>query len=431
MATYNGLIKKRNQANNGWDTFLPVTIAENVLIDGENNVKDEFNDVNENIGKNISLVSVRQFGALGNGDNQTQQFQATINSIQDGARQNIYVPKGSYIVDELNVGSREITWMVESGGNVTGNLKGCVVSPDRGVLYDFPSNGGWRVELRKTDAPLNYKAGTQAVMVVQNKDKKPLGLNEFSSGIQMDFVTDADGYVLPENRYSGSIWQGLQVTQDKKGDGSGHCYSALGQLKPTGAKGYNELGLFQGQATNVGSGNGTISGVEVIVSDGPNNELNYPTALSAVIGRVNRKNNNLLPSYAFVASSEGTRKCTAILATNKQGMKEWERGIDLSEGVFDFGRAVVLPQQGFITSTITNKEIKTILGVGNNDLTVLKYATDNGGLNIQNDSGTPILALDSDPNNPVALRVNGFISRVVVGEPNSGGEGYRMLRVAN
>lgn len=32
MATYNTVIKKRNAANNGWDSILPITTSENVLI---------------------------------------------------------------------------------------------------------------------------------------------------------------------------------------------------------------------------------------------------------------------------------------------------------------------------------------------------------------------------------------------------------------
>ena len=33
MAAYNTIIKKRNAENNGWDSILPVTLAENVLTD--------------------------------------------------------------------------------------------------------------------------------------------------------------------------------------------------------------------------------------------------------------------------------------------------------------------------------------------------------------------------------------------------------------
>jgi hypothetical protein len=33
MATYNTVIKKRNAVNNGWDSILPITTAENVLTD--------------------------------------------------------------------------------------------------------------------------------------------------------------------------------------------------------------------------------------------------------------------------------------------------------------------------------------------------------------------------------------------------------------
>ena len=38
MGTYNTLIKKRNSANNGWDSILPITTAENVLIDEDENI---------------------------------------------------------------------------------------------------------------------------------------------------------------------------------------------------------------------------------------------------------------------------------------------------------------------------------------------------------------------------------------------------------
>lgn len=32
MATYNTVIKKRNTLNNGWDSILPITTADNVLL---------------------------------------------------------------------------------------------------------------------------------------------------------------------------------------------------------------------------------------------------------------------------------------------------------------------------------------------------------------------------------------------------------------
>ncbi len=35
MATYNTVIKKRNATNNGWDSVLPITTTENVLVNAE------------------------------------------------------------------------------------------------------------------------------------------------------------------------------------------------------------------------------------------------------------------------------------------------------------------------------------------------------------------------------------------------------------
>lgn len=45
MATYNTVIKKRNAANNGWDSILPITTADNVLVDENGrSVKDHLAD---------------------------------------------------------------------------------------------------------------------------------------------------------------------------------------------------------------------------------------------------------------------------------------------------------------------------------------------------------------------------------------------------
>ncbi|MBF4693892.1 hypothetical protein [Fusibacter ferrireducens] len=45
MSTYNTVIKKRNAQNNGWDSILPMTTAENVLVDSEGkSVADHVDD---------------------------------------------------------------------------------------------------------------------------------------------------------------------------------------------------------------------------------------------------------------------------------------------------------------------------------------------------------------------------------------------------
>lgn len=50
MATYNSVIKKRNSANNGWDTILPVTTADNVLIgEGGESVASALADITNDV----------------------------------------------------------------------------------------------------------------------------------------------------------------------------------------------------------------------------------------------------------------------------------------------------------------------------------------------------------------------------------------------
>lgn len=40
MATQDVILKKRNAANNGWDTALPITVMENVMIDEQTSLAE-------------------------------------------------------------------------------------------------------------------------------------------------------------------------------------------------------------------------------------------------------------------------------------------------------------------------------------------------------------------------------------------------------
>lgn len=70
MATYNAVIKKRNTANNGWDSILPITIGDNVLInsDGDNLTSALLDIINKINGSKI-YVNVKDYGAKGDGVN--------------------------------------------------------------------------------------------------------------------------------------------------------------------------------------------------------------------------------------------------------------------------------------------------------------------------------------------------------------------------
>lgn len=74
MATYNTVIKKRNATNNGWDSVLPITTAENVLINAEGDTlathfaenatlldNTNVNNYVFNTGKNITLKNMQLY----------------------------------------------------------------------------------------------------------------------------------------------------------------------------------------------------------------------------------------------------------------------------------------------------------------------------------------------------------------------------------
>lgn len=74
------------------------------------------------------IRNVRQAGAIGSGT-ETTEFQAAIDSFaSDEGHYQIFVPTGAYTVGTLTEGSRNITWMLQSGATVTqGQLPGAVL----------------------------------------------------------------------------------------------------------------------------------------------------------------------------------------------------------------------------------------------------------------------------------------------------------------
>jgi len=62
MATYNTVIKKRNATNNGWDSVLPITTAENVLINAEgDNLATHFADFTQQIPYAVTAGSANTY----------------------------------------------------------------------------------------------------------------------------------------------------------------------------------------------------------------------------------------------------------------------------------------------------------------------------------------------------------------------------------
>lgn len=301
--------------------------------------------------------------------------------------------------------------------------------------YDSTINGP-RVEIQKTDTPANY-AGTRAAFVFQYKDDEALGANEGVAGAYLLFTSTGDGVVDPVAPLSESIWQGMVVGSEKFGDGSQHSISAIGQLQAYGASGYNELGLVVGNGTNVGSMNGNVTACEFLLKDGTGPGTsgvdNFPTRMFGYISRIARWNSNALPVHSFYASSEGTIALSSVLGINPGGARLWEVGIDFRNALFSSDHAFIMPNEKFISALDSGGALRRIIGTNAANVNLIFANATSGYFQLATTGGVTLIEANHtlDATNPLLLYVNGALKRVTVGAADSGGAGFRYLRVPN
>jgi hypothetical protein len=300
-------------------------------------------------------------------------------------------------------------------------------------LLNGVSGNGHRFEIQKHDAPLNYAANTRAAFVCQVKDTQNLGSNELVPAAMFDFTFTGTGNVNAPLYFSDSIWMGLTAVAKKYNNGSGHCFTGIGELHAPNAAGYNELGGIQGTLTNMGSTNGNMSGFEWILKDSPDNGTNsYPTFMKPVISRAAQFNAGST-TRSFFASSEGSQNLANVLSLNPQSTAKWVMGIDFTElaNPFSTGVAVALPNNSNISWTQSGGLLVPVLGVGSIDQTYLRCAANNSVIQLQTFAGESGLEVDNNSTDRVFVFVGGSLKRLLVGAADSGGTGFKQLVVAN
>jgi hypothetical protein len=206
---------------------------------------------------------------------------------------------------------------------------GCIDGSDEraGTVGPFGTDktrpASTKLEIVDDPAPLDY-VNTRAAMIVQHADSADIPDNSIIPSVVLQMKWTGNGHVVPSSDFSSSINSGIFGYFTKSGDGSAQVFTASGELDATRGGGYNELGGFQYQLTNLGSAHATISGVEGIIADN-----GLPTRLSGTVSRINKTSLSNAPSNSFLASSEGTQPLDAIVGINRQGGSQiWRRGID-------------------------------------------------------------------------------------------------------
>lgn len=347
-----------------------------------------------------------------------------------------------YYSDGLS--STDLSFLQSGTGAVTrtvqSKLRDIVSRSDFGTLANAWAAAGFKPLLDPTSgavfftadsAPLDYTT-SRARFVFQRRDTGNGATNELIPSAVFQFNYTGNGTVNSGNELSQTIWQGLFGFARKTGDGSGHNFTAIGELGATGPGGYNELGMFQGEATNTGSALGTISGVEMLIKDSPDSgTTTFSTKMQAVVGRIAKYNPTVRKSHNFFASSEGSRPPDAVLGVNPSGLASWQRGFDFQGATFTTGQFGLAPNNTFLAWLRAGGSASPVIGVNNADAVFLAATHSTGVVNITDSAFATRLQVDNNATDAVLIWVGGVLKRVTAGASDSGGTGFRMLRVAN
>jgi len=447
-------------------------------------------------------ANVKDFGAVGDG---VTDDAAAFTDAAAASSGTVHVPAGTYLLNSSPTGT--VTWLLMDGATTTG----AGLLPSTSVRV-----GARQLEVRRTeDATFPFDlASDESCFIVQWDDTGSLGSNGQADAIVLRHQSTGDGSVSTNSSDSGgsslSIWRGTYSAMTKSGDGSGHSYSANGQLGAVGATGYNEIGLYMGTATNTGSILGTCHGSELLVRDGTGATIgttgtaqaggsttitlaasdtqvdnfytdntititggtgagqhrlvtNYvsstkvatvsvawsvtpdatstyevinarDTYLVSQIARNARYVNGERKSVSFAASSEGTVQSSSILESLSGGLATWNTGIDFSSATFGSGRWASIARGHFIGVYDGSSAFNPMFGSNAGGVAVIRGGnTTYEDTEIQNQAGTAVVRVRGGlaAGNPVYMTVGGSLKQVTEGAADSGGSGFRYLRVPN
>jgi hypothetical protein len=383
---------------------------------------------------------------------------ATTVAVSGLAAKNIYSIGGAALTGgEIAIGYAEIVYdgtqfrLIVSGGfaqTETGfaqrvpqdKLRDIKARSDYTSLANFWASSS--VKLRYNDqtgqlfgttdsSPLDYST-TRAGFVWQHRDSASMIAGDQIPGAVFQFTYTGNGVVTAASRLSESIGWGLFAYMRKTGDGSGHCFTGIGEIGAYGPGLYNEGGLFQGTITNTGSINGTISGVEVLLKDSADGGVtDFATQMSGVVSRLAVYNNNVYGQYNFVPSSEGDKAVQAILKPNVAGFAQWQRAFDLTGVTYTTGEIMLSPNNTFLSWFTAGGVNKPLFGMASTDNTIIAAPSAGKSILLTTNTFSTAMQISDDATNRVSIFVGGTLLTVGVGAANSGGAGNRALIVPN
>lgn len=297
------------------------------------------------------------------------------------------------------------------------------------TLDDAPGN--YLQIIKGTNHVLDYKS-THASHVIQHEDYSDIGYNSLKPATITSIWNEGNGWVNGPAEQSMSVWTGNYTYVSKTGNGSAHGYTVGGQL--LNCQVYNELGGFQVSLTNNGSNLGYISLFEGLVQDTPNGGVTkFSTKMVGIGLRINKSHPTKRFSTMVLLSSEGPQPVDAGMMVNPQGLQNYKYVIDMRNANLTTGRAIVWKNNTSAAWQKADGAIAPVLWVNNVDNVYIAAPTIGAAIHFTDPSFTDKFRVDTNLNVGDAcwLWAGGKLRRVGVGAPNSAGNGYRVLVVAN
>jgi len=404
-------------------------------------------------------MTPQMFGAIsGNSANDAGAFQSLIESVPNGSKARFIVPEGTYIIDTpLSAGNRVIVWRFLGNVYLKGTapqLPGTIephpsYSPNAGdygsikftidgtkqerlpwFIDHNASNSGDRAPLR-VDRKAEYNDASEedpdthnaiwanTIVGENNKDQEWGILSTIDNKRTQDTGSDSVAiYGRAENNGVSSTFASCFETDDYTSDNT--CIGIEVNIGATGTTSGNRVISQFVAKTHAGTTKATLQrGIDLRTADGDQVAdlekgifINQPSTGNIKTGiEINAKHNGGEAIKIKTQSSAGT----LTIGSDRNGVGK-------VEGIVNFN-SINSAGNDFTHASIESIPTENTDGSerGRLDLNFRYNGHNKNGIRIWGDS----------PGSPVFLRVSSSLKQVTQGAEDSGGKGYRVLRVEN
>jgi hypothetical protein len=390
------------------------------------------------------IISIKDFGAVGDGvTNDTVAVQAAIDSFPNNTNVTLFVPNGTYLLNSaILLNTKKVLFILENNASFTGTIPlACgqmkilvpqigsqsyinASAPDGNAFASSAKSNICVIRGTSTNPDDTVTYVRNALFVETHSDSNDLtqysqwGNPYKKTSITSEFVAEA-GFAGEANSAAFRTFAPSPATSTVSGASILVGVSAVASSNTgAGQNAYDVWGANfvaarpTGQLWNGDEIGKNIVGVEV--------DINPSTTAAPFILSGSPGATNYTGFWAQAVATETVECNVAFLATSTSGVKGWQTILGF-RGACSWWMAQLIN----ITNSVNAKGILVRTRFQGVTGSLLQLET--------GDATTQLIHFNvtGDINNPVNVRVSGTLKQVTQGATDSGGTGYRLLRVEN